>query len=153
FQSVPKVTLSAACTGAAAVNASTAESATAWPRSIAFPRKVQESSSAGAAPGRLLTAQRTALERIGGVVVARGRGVARRHQPIDQRLVLGGEAVVERAQVILPVLLGARSADHRGDEAVVEHPGDGELSGGDAALCRMRLDLLREPQRFRPPFG
>lgn len=79
--------------------------------------------------------------------------MARRHQPVDQRLVLRGEGVIERADVAVPLLLGAGTGNHRRDEGGVQHPGDRELSGGDALLLRVSLDLLREAQRSWPPFG
>src|SRR5215813_11860846 len=45
------------------------------------------------------------LDRIGGVVIARRRGMAGRDHAIDQRLILGGEGVVERADIIVPLRL------------------------------------------------
>jgi hypothetical protein len=52
------------------------------------------------------------LDRIGRVVEPRRRGVAAHHELIDQRLVLRCEAIVDRLQVIVPLLLGARACDH-----------------------------------------
>src|SRR5512144_3018845 len=49
------------------------------------------------------------LDRIGRVVEPRRRGVAAHHELIDQRLVLGREAIVERLQVVVPLFLGARA--------------------------------------------
>jgi hypothetical protein len=39
--------------------------------------------------------------------------MAARHQAVDQCFVLGGEAIVQRAQVVIPLLLGAGTSDHR----------------------------------------
>jgi hypothetical protein len=47
------------------------------------------------------------------------------------------------------LLLGARPRDHARDQAVVEHPGDGELARLDAALLGVALDLLRDLERLR----
>lgn len=74
-------------------------------------------------------------------------------QTVDQRLIIGGEAVVERADIAVPLLLGTGARDDRGDERGVQHPGDRELAGGDALFLGVALDLLRELERFRPPFG
>src|SRR4051812_47191176 len=52
------------------------------------------------------------LDRIGRVVEPRRRGVAAHYELIDQCLVLGGEAIVDRPKVIVPLLLGARACDH-----------------------------------------
>src|SRR5450756_1583370 len=42
------------------------------------------------------------LDRIARIVIARRRGMAGDDQPVDQRFILGGEAIVERAQIIVP---------------------------------------------------
>ena len=74
-------------------------------------------------------------------------------QAIDQRLVFGGEFVVESADIVIPLLLGAGTCDHRTHERRVEHPGNRELAGGDTLAFRVMPDLLREVEGFRPPFG
>src|SRR5262249_51629045 len=61
-------------------------------------------------------ARDAALEGVGGIVVARGRGMAGCHQPVDQCLVLGGELVLERAEIVLPLLERARAGDGASDQ-------------------------------------
>src|SRR5262249_58487939 len=83
----------------------------------------------------------------------RRRRMAGRHEAIDQRFVLGGEAVIERTDVIVPMRFGARTRDHRADERRVQHPPKYESSRGNALALGVALYLLRELERFRPPFG
>ena len=49
----------------------------------------------------------SSLDRIAGVVEAGRRGMAAGDKAIDQRFVFGGEAIVERLQIIVPLFLGA----------------------------------------------
>src|SRR5581483_707005 len=73
-------------------------------------------------------------------------------EPVDQRFIFRAEAIGQRAEVIVPLLLRARAGDHGLDKTVVEEPGDGELPGGSSTRLRMRADLLRELERLRAPF-
>ena len=75
------------------------------------------------------------------------------HEAVDQRLVLGREAVVQRADVVFPLFHGARAGDGAGDEAVVEHPGGGELAGGDAGGPRALSEFLGDMETFGAPLG
>src|SRR5207244_339443 len=60
------------------------------------------------------------LDRVGRIVVARCRGMARDDETVDQCLILGREAIVERADVVVPLRLGARAGDDRRDERRVQ---------------------------------
>src|SRR6266403_1478033 len=62
------------------------------------------------------------LDRIGRIVEPWRRGMAAGHQPVYQRFVFGGEAIVERAQIIVPLRFGARAGDHARYERRVQHP-------------------------------
>src|SRR3546814_10861821 len=64
---------------------------------------------------------RAARERIAWVAVAGGRGMAGGDQGVEQLLVVLIEAVVERAEVGLPLLQGARAGQHRRDDGVGRH--------------------------------
>src|SRR5260370_9545652 len=72
----------------------------------------------------------SAFDRIRRIVVARRRGMAAGDQPVDQRFILGGEAIIERAQVIVPLFFGARAGDDSADERTVQYPRHRELAGG-----------------------
>src|SRR5579859_719931 len=76
-----------------------------------------------------------------------------RHQRIHQRLPPGFELEFERFQIILPLLEGARSTYDAGDDRVVEHPVDGEVSGAHALLFGKGPDLLRNGERLLAEFG
>src|SRR5215831_8231563 len=99
-----------------------------------------------------LRARHASFDRIGRVVEARRRWMPWHHEAVNQRLVFGGELMPERAEVVVPLRLGARAGDGGGNERVVEHPEHGELAGGHAAALGMLFDLLREIERFRAPF-
>ncbi len=92
-----------------------------------------------------------ALQRVGWVVVAGRRGVARRDQPVDERLVGRGEAIGERADIVLPLSLGARPGDGASDEAVIEHPGERELPGRDALRAGVGGHGLGDVQALLAP--
>ncbi len=80
--------------------------------------------------------------------------MAARDEAIDQRLVLGGEAIVERVQSNRPIAASVRGP------AITALTNE-EFSTHDTANCpavmplasAWLLDLLRELQRFRAPFG
>ena len=74
-------------------------------------------------------------------------------QAVDQGFVVGGEVVGEGAEVVVPLRLGAWAADGGGNQAVVEHPGEGELAGGDALGFGVGGELLGDGEAFRAPFG
>src|SRR5215831_20384768 len=94
----------------------------------------------GRASSASAAARDAALDGVGGIVVARGRGMAGCHQPVDQCLVLGGELVLERAEIVLPLLERARAGDGASDQRIVEHPSDRELAGRDSARLGVALD-------------
>src|ERR1700738_2855437 len=52
------------------------------------------------------------LNRIRRIIDPRRRRMAAGHQPVHQRFVLGGEAIVERADVIVPLFFGAGAGAH-----------------------------------------
>ena len=56
------------------------------------------------------------FDRIGWIVEARRRGMAAHHEAIDQGFVFGGKAIVERADIFVPLLFGARTRKHGGHE-------------------------------------
>ena len=56
------------------------------------------------------------LDRIARIVISRRRGMAADDQPVDQGFVLGAEAIIQRLEVIIPLLLGARAGDDAADE-------------------------------------
>src|SRR5260370_16829816 len=84
-----------------------------------------------------------ALDRIGRVVETRRRGVAADDEAVDQRFVLGGEAIVERAQIVGPVLLGARACGYKTDERRVQHPRHRQLPVRPALALPAPPFLLR----------
>src|SRR5258708_32389789 len=86
-------------------------------------------------------ARQSPLDRIGRIVVAWRRRMARYDQAIDQRLVLGGEAVVERADVIVPLFFGTGTGDDRADERGGQPPGHRPLYGRDAPGLRSPADF------------
>src|SRR4029077_5140272 len=88
---------------------------------------------------------------ISGIVITGRRGMARLHQAVDERLVLPAELVVESADIVGPMRLGARPRDRPGHQLVVEHPGDRELAGGETPGLGVPLDGLGDAQRFRAP--
>src|SRR3546814_11498546 len=69
-------------------------------------------------------------------------------QGVEQLLVVLSEAVVERAEVGIPLLQGARAGQNRSDDGVGQHPVDGEVGGGHALGFCVLLDLLRDDQRL-----
>src|SRR5437879_2140661 len=89
---------------------------------------------------------------ISGIVVAGCRGMARRHETIDERLVLRRERVLERPHIVAPMSLGPRARDGPCHQLVVEHPGDRELACSEATSLGVPLDGLGDAQRLRPPF-
>src|SRR5439155_17212035 len=110
-------------------------------------RRVLEGRGSAAGP------RHAALDRIGRVVVAGRRGMARDDEAVDQRLVLGREPVRERGDIIVPLLLGAGPADHGRDEAVVQHPLQREMPRLDAARLGVAPDLLRDVERLGAPLA
>lgn len=84
------------------------------------------------------------------IVVARRRRVSRRHETVDDRLVRFAPRILQRPPVLLPLRQSARPADHAGDDAIGQHPGEGELPGREAALLRVRLQRLGDHERLLP---
>src|SRR5262245_12982453 len=83
----------------------------------------------GCPPDRPITLSRLAirprpppLDRVGGVVEPRRRGVAADYQAVDERLVFRREAIVERLHVIVPLLLRAGARDHAADKGRIQYP-------------------------------
>src|SRR5262245_15791469 len=70
---------------------------------------------------------------------------------IDERLALGREDMLQCGEIVGQLRLGARSTDHRGYEAVVEHPGYRELAGAEASRLSVGLQLFGDHQRFATP--
>src|SRR5262245_29385348 len=68
--------------------------------------------------------------------------MTRCNEGIDQRFAFGREGMLQCGQIVRQLRLGARSADDRGYEAVVEHPGHGELAGTDATCLGVGLQLF-----------
>ena len=66
-------------------------------------------------------------------VAGRGR-VSRWDEALDQRFILRIEPVIQSAEIISPLFLGARARDDRHHELAVEHPVGRELSLRNAAL-------------------
>ena len=56
------------------------------------------------------------FDRILRIIVARRRGMARGDEAVDQGFVLGGEAIVEGADVIVPLVFGTGPGDDGIDE-------------------------------------
>ena len=103
---------------------------------------------------RVASAQYEAtFDRIARIRIARRRCVARRHQTVDELLVVGSELQLQRFDIAVPVRLGAGARNGGADEPVLEDPGEREGDRGRAALCGMRGHLLRDRQRLRTPFG
>src|SRR5215471_19387739 len=73
------------------------------------------------------------------------------NEGIDERLALGREDMLQCGEIVRKLRLGARPTDHRGNEAVVEHPGYGELAGGDALRLSVGLQFFGDHQRFATP--
>src|SRR3984893_3938113 len=95
----------------------------------------------------------SALDWICRIIETRRRRMAACDQAVDQGLVLGRKTIVERAQIVVPLFLGAGTGYHARDKGGVQHPRYRELAGGDAFGLGMPADLLRQLQRFRPPLG
>src|SRR4051794_3983113 len=98
-------------------------------------------------------ARQATFNRVLRIVVARRRWMASRDESVDERLVFGVEAVREPAEIVVPLRLGARTGDGGGNEPVVEHPIDRELSRRHAARFGAGLDPLRQFERLATPFG
>ena len=75
------------------------------------------------------------------------------HQVVDQRLVLGGKTVLERSQVLGPLLERARPGQYRRDDAVIEHPVERKLPCAHAALFGVRLECLRDGEGLLAELG
>src|SRR5579859_3972851 len=82
------------------------------------------------------------LDGVSRIVVTGRRGMTRRHEAIDQRLVLGGELVLERAPVVGPLRLRAWARHSPGHQRIIEHPRDGELAGRETARLGVAFDGL-----------
>src|SRR5206468_12788169 len=82
--------------------------------------------SSAVSAARLTRPRPPSLDRISRIVEAGRRGMAADDEPVDQRLVFRGEAIVECADVVVPMLFGARAGDHAGDEGGIQHPGHRE---------------------------
>ncbi|KAG1252871.1 hypothetical protein G6F65_017724 [Rhizopus arrhizus] len=86
-------------------------------------------------------------------VIARRRGMAGRHQRIDETLVVRGELHRQGFEVAVPLRLGTGAGDGGADQTVVQHPGQGEGDRGRVVLDSACRDGLGDLQRFRPPLG
>ncbi|MNS70347.1 hypothetical protein D3C72_1036890 [compost metagenome] len=78
--------------------------------------------------------------------------MACRDEAIDKRLIFRIDLHIERTDVTVPMLLGARAGDRGGDELVVQHPGERKIRRRNALRCGMGRDLLGDFDRFRTPF-
>ena len=74
-------------------------------------------------------------------------------QAVDQRLILGRELVVERSDIVVPLLFRARACDDRAHERRVQDPGHRELTGGDAFALGVAFDsrgnVLADPSSYK----
>ena len=61
--------------------------------------------------------------------------------------------MIEGAEILAPLLLGARSGEHRRYQPVVEHPVECELACRHAALFGVGFDALRMCQRLFAKLG
>ena len=77
----------------------------------------------------------------------------RRHETVDEALIVWTGLDVQRFDIAVPLRLGAWAGDGRAEEAVLEHPGQGEGHRGGATLGCVRGHLLSDAQGFRPPLG
>jgi len=87
-----------------------------------------------------------ALDGIGRIVIAGCGGVAGGYETIDQRFVLRGEAIIQRCEIVLPLLLGARLGKHGRDEAVVQYAANRKIDWTCTAGLGVTLDFLRKTQ-------
>ncbi|KAF1855195.1 hypothetical protein Lal_00003742 [Lupinus albus] len=99
------------------------------------------------------SADASAFDGIGGIGIAGGRGVPGGHQAVHQALVVRAELQVEGAQVGVPLRFGARAGDGRGEQAVVQHPGQGEGDRGGAPAGGVFGQGAGDVQRLGAPFG
>src|ERR1700730_7526946 len=81
---------------------------------------------------------------IPGVGVTRRRDVTRRHQAIDELLVVRPEFKLQRFGIAVPLRLGARAGYDGADEPVLKDPRRGERNRRRAALGRVSGDRLRD---------
>src|SRR5471030_3359834 len=95
----------------------------------------------------------TAGHEVAHVIESRCRGVPRRYQRIDKRLIFCRDLHRLGLGVCVPLFLSARPDDGRGHGAVVQHPGDGEFDDAYVTPLGVLLDLLGNAQRFNAPFG
>ena len=88
----------------------------------------------------MVRAIRPTFDRIGRVDILVHHCRPGRHQLIDDALIRLGQAHLERTEIALPLLHGARSGDGAGDGGVCQDPGGGECHRLDAAPACMSRD-------------
>jgi len=87
------------------------------------------------------------------VRIARCRRMPGGNEGVDEGFVLGGELVVEGAQVVGPLVFRSRPGDDGANQRVVEHPVHGELAGRHATLVGALLERLGEDQGLGAELG